>query len=93
MWSVLEKKNVQKALKKTPREVLVRYEAWKRVVELQGPVGLRHVKGFHDEGLKGEWSGFRSSRLGIQWRVIYLVEDKVLEVFVVEMTSHDYRRK
>ncbi len=74
-------------------EVLVHYEAWKRVVELQGPAGLRQVKGFHDEGLKGEWNGFRSSRLGIQWRVIYLVEDKVLEVFVVEMTSHDYRRK
>jgi len=77
----------------TPREVMVRYEAWKRAVELSGPAGLQQVKGFHDEGLKGEWNGFRSSRLGIQWRVMYLIEDKVLEVFVVEITPHDYRRK
>jgi len=93
MWSVLEKRSVLKALKKTPREVIVRYEAWKRVVELQGPAGLRHVQGFHDEALKGEWNGFRSSRLGKQWRVIYLVEGRVLEVFVVEITLHDYRRR
>ena len=93
MWGVLEKRNVLRILKKIPREVIVRYEAWKRVVELQGPTGLRHVKGFHDEGLKGEWNGFRSSRLGGQWRVIYIVEERVLEVFEVEITPHDYRRK
>lgn len=93
MWRVLEKRIVQKTLKRIPKEVIVRYEAWKRIIELQGPAGLRNVKGFHDESLKGEWNGFRSSRLGLQWRVIYLIEDKVLEVFVVEITSHDYRRK
>lgn len=93
MWRILEKRTVQKTLKKTPKEVIIRYEAWKRVVELQGPSGLRNVKGFHDENLKGEWNGFRASRLGLQWRVIYLIEDKVLEVFVVEITPHDYRRK
>jgi len=93
MWVVLEKRTVFRTLKKTPREVIVRYEAWKRVVELQGPAGLHHVKGFRDESLRGEWSGFRSSRLGRQWRVIYLVEERVLEVFVIEVTPHDYRRK
>jgi hypothetical protein len=56
MWRVLEKRNVQKALRKTPKEVIVRYEAWKRVVELQGPSGLRNVKGFHDESLKCDWN-------------------------------------
>jgi hypothetical protein len=29
------------------------------------------IKGFHDEALSGQWAGHRSSRLGIQWRVIY----------------------
>ena len=90
---MLEKKSVQKTLKKIPRDVVVRYEAWKRVVELQGPLGLRSVKGFHDEALKGEWNSFRSSRLGLHWRVIYLVENGVLEVLVIEITPHDYRRK
>lgn len=93
MWAVLEKRNALKILNKAPREVVVRYEAWKRIVELQGPHGLRYVRGFHDESLRGEWDGYRSSRLGRQWRVIYWVEDKVLEVFVIEITPHDYRRK
>jgi len=93
MWIILEKRNVVKVLEKAPKEIVVRYEAWKRIVELQGPEGLRQIKGFHDEQLKGKWVGFRSSRLGIQWRVIYLVEGDSLEVLVIELTPHDYRRK
>ncbi len=90
MWAIYEKKDAAKALKKCPDEVLTRYEAWKRIVELQGPLGLRLIKGFHDEALKGEWKGFRSSRLGIKWRVIYLVKDGALEVYVFEVNSHKY---
>ncbi|NDD04253.1 MAG: type II toxin-antitoxin system mRNA interferase toxin, RelE/StbE family [Proteobacteria bacterium] len=85
MWIILEKRNVVKVLEKAPKEIVVRYEAWKRIVELQGPEGLRQIK--------GKWVGFRSSRLGIQWRVIYLVEGDSLEVLVIELTPHDYRRK
>jgi addiction module RelE/StbE family toxin len=90
MWVIFEKKSVVKTLRKTPDEVVVRYEAWKRIVELEGPQGLRSIKGFHDEALKGEWKGFRSSRLGKQWRVIYLKEDKHLEIYVIEVTPHKY---
>ncbi len=90
MWTVLEHKEVQKRIKKSPRQVQVNYVAWKRVVELQGPLGLRAVKGFHDEALKGEWLGFRSSRLSRQWRVIYKVEKVALTVFVVEVSPHEY---
>lgn len=93
MWVVFEKKSVVKSIKKAPDEVAIRYEAWKRVVELQGPAGLRNIKGFHDENLMGEWKGFRSSRLGIKWRVIYRAQAKELEVYVIEITPHDYRRK
>ena len=93
IWKVLEKKTIIKAINKAPAEILVRYETWKRIVELQGPVGLKLIKGFNDETLKGEWKGFRSSRLGKQWRVIYKIESDHLEVFVVEITPHDYRRK
>jgi len=38
---------------------------------LSGPPGLRLIKGFNDEALSGKWDGHRSSRLGLQWRVIY----------------------
>lgn len=82
-----------KTLNRTPDEVVVRYEAWKRVVETSGPQALRCVKGFHDEALKGDWIGYRSSRLGIKWRVIYKVIGETLEVYVIEITPHDYRRK
>ncbi len=90
MWSVLEHRNLTKILKKTPREVLIRYEAWKRTVELLGPVGLKKVRGFRDEALRGDWKGFRSSRLNKQWRVIYKVDGDEFEVYVVEVTPHKY---
>lgn len=90
MWVILEKKSIAKVLRKVPDEVIFRYEAWKRIVELEGPLGLRNIKGFHDEALKGEWKGYRSSRLGLQWRLIYFRQDQELEIYVIEMTPHKY---
>lgn len=90
MWAVLEKRTVAKTLKRAPVEVLRRYEAWKRIVELEGPSGLKQIKGFHDEALKGAWKGYRSSRLSIQWRVIYQVDKNVLNVYVFEVNPHKY---
>jgi len=90
MWIILEKKSVLKAIDRLPVDVVLKYEAWKRIVELEGPGGLRQIKGFHDEALRGEWKGFRSSRLGRKWRVIYLIEKEQFEVFVVEVNPHDY---
>jgi len=55
-------------------------------------MGLRAIAGFHDEALAGEWKGHRSSRLGLQWRVIYSVSAYVLLIRVVHVTPHDYRR-
>ena len=81
---------IKKSLKKAPSEVLKRYEAWKRIVEISGPLGLKLIKGFHDEALRGEWNEYRSSRLGIQWRIIYKVEKKLLEVYVFEINPHKY---
>jgi len=93
MWEVYEHRNVVKRLKRTPQEVLKRYEKWKDVVEVSGPEGLKHIRGFRDEALRGEWQGHRSSRLNQQYRVIYRVESDKLFVLVMEVTPHDYRRK
>lgn len=90
MWVIYENKTLHKELKKVPQEVLLRYEAWKRIVELSGVQGLRLIKGFNDEALKGRWKGFRSSRLNIKWRLIYKVEKEILEVYVIEITPHKY---
>ena len=93
MWQIYEHKKADKQLQSLPIDVLSRYEKWKDIVSISGPNGLAAIKGFRDERLKGEWIGFRSSRLNLQYRVIYRVEaDRVL-VQVVSVTPHDYRRK
>jgi addiction module RelE/StbE family toxin len=76
-----------------PNQVLKRYEKWKDIVHLSGPAGLRLIRGFNDEPLRGEWKGHRYSRLGEQYGVIYKVESKRLRVMVIDLTAHDYRRK
>jgi toxin HigB-1 len=73
-------------------EILKRYEKWKDIASLSGPPGLRLIKGFHDEALSGRWAGYRSSRLGLQWRVVYRVVAEALVFQVASVTPHDYRR-
>ena len=93
MWQIEEHRNVDKQLSRSvPVEILKRYEKWKDIARLSGPQGLRAIVGFHDEALSGQWKGYRSSRLGLQWRVIYRVVAQVLKAQVVEVTPHDYRR-
>ena len=76
-----------------PDEVLKRYEKWKDIVAVSGPAGLRLIKGFHDEAMRGEWKGHRSSRFGLHFRVVYEVVASEILVKVVDITVHDYRRK
>lgn len=90
MYSVLEHKAVVRTVPKLQPEIKKNYQAWKRIVELEGPQGLRLIKGFHDEALKGEWRGYRSSRLSKGWRVIYTVEKDKMIVYAVEINHHEY---
>jgi addiction module RelE/StbE family toxin len=93
VWELLEHRRVRRRLQRLPLEILKRYEKWKDVVMLSGPPGLRLIKGFYDEALRGEWSGHRSSRLGDQYRVIYRIRGRDVLVLVVDITAHDYRRR
>jgi len=93
MWEVYEHRNVLRRINTLPREILKRYEKWKDIVRLSGPKGLRFIKGFHDESLEGKWKGYRASRLGLQYRVIYQIVHEQVHVLVFDITSHDYRRK
>jgi toxin HigB-1 len=92
MWRILEHRRVDKQLMVAPLEVLNRYEKWKDIAALSGPPGLRLIKGFHDEALAGQWQGHRSSRLGLQWRVIYRVVSSEVLFQVASITARDYRR-
>jgi addiction module RelE/StbE family toxin len=93
MWTILEAARLQRVIPKLPLEIRQRYEFWKNVVRVEGSQGLRRIRGFNDEALKGEWKGFRSSRLNRQYRVIYSVQADRIEIHVVAVTPHDYRRK
>lgn len=93
MWLILEHKRTARQLKKLPAEILKRYQKWKDIVEVSGPPGLKMIRGFSDEALRGEWKDHRSSRLNEQYRVIYHVEQDAVLVEVVSVTPHDYRKK
>jgi len=93
MWEIFEHRKAVKQLESLPIDVLKRYEKWKDIVSISGPDGLRQIKGFRDEALRGEWKGNRSSRLNIQHRVIYKIQKELVLVQVVNVTPHDYRRK
>jgi len=93
MWKIYEHKNAIKQFDSLPIEILKRYEKWKDIVAISGPNGLKQIKGFNDESLQGKWKGYRSSRLNIQYRVIYKIESELLFVQVIKVTAHDYRSK
>jgi len=92
MWRIEEHRRVDKQLSGASREILKRYEKWKDIAMLSGPPGLRLIRGFNDEALSGKWDGHRSSRLGLQWRLIYLTVPDQQLFQVVTVTPHDYRR-
>ncbi len=93
VWEIYEHRRLARQVQRLPDEILKRYEKWKDIVRISGPPGLRLIRGFHDEALSGEWKGHRSSRLGIQYRIIYRVVAREISVFVIDITAHDYRRR
>ncbi len=90
MWRIQEHRDIEKSCKKLPQAVVSKYELWKEIVFRHGPEKLKEFPGFHDEKLKGERAGERSSRLSLQYRVIYSVEQDVVTVYVLEITPHKY---
>ncbi len=84
---------MDKQLAGMPKEILKRYEKWKDIAMISGPPGLRRIKGLHDESLAGQWKGHRSSRLGLQYRIIYQTVPAPQIFQIVSITAHDYRRR
>ena len=93
MWEIYEHRRLVRGIPRLPRRILERYEKWKDIVRLSGPSGLRLIQGLHDESLRGEWKGHRSSRLGMQYRVIYRVVSREVFVLVIDITAHDYQKR
>jgi plasmid maintenance system killer protein len=90
MWRIREHRNLNKIIAKLPLQVVKKYELWKDIVFRHGPGKLREFLGFHDEKLKGELEGQLSSRLNIQYRVIYSIEKEIVAVYVIDIIPHKY---
>ncbi len=90
MWKIFEHRDIEKTCRKLPKTVVEKYEVWKDIIAFHGPEKLREFPGFHDEKLKGQREGERSSRLSLQYRVIYTVEREIVTVYVLEITPHKY---
>ena len=93
MWQIVEHPRTGKQLDSTPLEIQKRYEKWKDIARISGQLGVRTIRGFRDEALSGKWNGHRSSRLSLQYRIIYRVVASQQLFQVVEVTPHDYRRR
>ncbi len=91
-YEVILEKSVRRRLRRVPRHVIDKLEAWIEMVETDGLEEARKIPGFHDESLKGERAGQRSIRLSRQWRAIYetRLNGEVVVILVKEVTPHDY---
>jgi mRNA-degrading endonuclease RelE of RelBE toxin-antitoxin system len=89
-WEIFEHHDIEKTVKKLPISMVKKYEYWKNVVSLYGPAILQKRPGLHDEKLAGRRQGQRSSRLSLQYRVIYEVHEKEVAVYIIEITPHKY---
>jgi addiction module RelE/StbE family toxin len=85
-------KHGQKDLKKIPRHILVQFDLWVEVIEVEGYKAMQKIKGYNDHALVGDRKGQRSSYLSRSWRVIYTLNDKInsINVEVLEIHHHDY---
>jgi len=90
MWHIVEHRSIAGICGKLPVQVVKKFELWKDLVFRHGPDKLREFPGFHDEKLKGARTGQRSSRLNIQYRVIYRVETDFVRVSVIDINAHKY---
>ena len=90
MWNVLETKDVTKSLKKIPVEIRKKYKVWVEVVRNGGSSNLKNFPGFKDKKLQGALRECRSSRLNIQYRIIYKEDKSIKEIVVLKVTPHKY---
>ncbi len=85
-------KEAEKQIRKCPRHVAVKLQAWVESVENDGLEETKKIPGFHDEPLKGRRKGHRSIRLSRAYRAIYTLKITGAAKFVriVKVTKHEY---
>lgn len=81
-----------KQLRRIPRHIVIKLQAWVEAVENEGLDEVRKIPGFHDEPLSGPRRGQRSIRLSRAYRAIYRLigEGRAELVRVEEIHKHEY---
>ena len=85
-------KFAQKQFRRLPAHIQKALRTWSAFIEDHGTGAMRRIPGYHDEPLRGNRQGQRSSRLSRGYRVIY-VESEAGEITIVcvqEVSKHDY---
>jgi len=79
-------------MSKLPSHIREMALVWADIIKNDGILEMRRVPGYHDEPLKGDRRGQRSSRLNRAYRVIYTEDEKgeVIIISVLEVNKHDY---
>ncbi len=82
----------EKDLKRIPKFIADKLDAWIENVETDGIDETRRIPGYHDEPLKGDRKGERSIRLSRAYRAIYIemMEKELRVITVLEVHKHDY---
>jgi toxin HigB-1 len=85
-------KKALKSLKKIPKHIVWKLQAWIDEVINTGLNEVRKISGYHDEPLKGDRAGQRSIRLNRVYRAIYVIEASncISFVEILEVTKHEY---
>jgi toxin HigB-1 len=85
-------KFAQKEFRRLPGHIQTALRTWATLIEEHGIATMRRIPGYHDEPLKGDRQGQRSSRLSQAYRVIYVENEagELVVVAVLEVNKHDY---
>ena len=81
-----------KDLRKLPRHIVRKVQAWIDDIGHHGLSEIRKIPGYHDEPLKGKRAGQRSIRLSKGYRAIYIIDiDGAIKfVKIQEVNKHVY---
>ena len=92
IYQVTFSKNALRDLKKIPRRLTLKLQAWIEDIEKRGLIEVMKVKGYHDEPLKGKHKGRRSIRISRGYRALYrILDDGSVEfIEVLEVNKHEY---
>ena len=82
-WTVKAPRDLERVLKRLPKEVGRLYEAFVTDLENEGPF----PKGWTIGHLSGEWKGYLKAKLKRDYRVIYKYHSNLITIFIEKVAD------